>query len=194
MEIFGRAGLIDLFFLIICLRIFYISISRGFLSESFKILGLLSGSFFAFQYYFFIGGILSKRIPFLHPESFYFIAFLLILLGIGIIFSFLRIIVTFLFKKKERSFTEKGLSFLIGGLRASFFISVIIFLLHLLPFNSLYFRHTLSYDIFKNIAPKFYLVSFNLYKKIIPIATLNKEVEEYYGTKKTLSRDNKERN
>jgi len=183
---FGQV-FVDLFFLIICLRVIYISISRGILRESFKIIGLFFGSFFAFQYYFSLSESISKKIPFLSSEYFLFLSFLLILLGVGLVFTFAGLIAASLFGKKETSLKKKLLSFFLGAFRASFLVSIIIFLLHLSPLDSKHFCHTISYSITKNIGPKIYLMSFKMYNKFNPEVVLNKEVKEYYEIEKSLS-------
>ena len=185
-ESFGQV-FIDLFFLIICLRVIYISISRGILRESFKIIGLFFGSFFAFQYYFSLSESISKKISFLNREYFLFFSFLLIFLGVGLVFTFAGLIAASLFGKKEAYLRRRLLSFFLGAFRASFLVSVIIFLLHLSPLDSKHFCHTISYSITKNIGPKIYLMSFKMYNKFNREAALNKEVEKYYETKRSLS-------
>ena len=185
-ESFGQV-FIDLIFLIICLRVIYISISQGILRESFKIIGLFFGAFFAFQYYLSLSESIGKKIPFLSPEYFLFLSFLLVLLGVGLVFAFAGLIAVSLFGKKKTSLKEKLLSFFLGAFRASFLVSVIIFLLHLSPLDSKHFCHTIAYSITKNIGPKIYLMSFKMYNKFNPKAALNKEVEEYYEANKSLS-------
>ena len=189
-ESFGQF-FIDLFFLIICLRVIYISISRGILRENFKIIGLFFGSFFAFQYYFSLSESISKKVSFLNREYFLLFSFFLILLGVGLVFTFMGLIAASLFGKKKAYLKERLLSFFLGAFRASFLVSVIIFLLHLSPLDSKHFCHTISYRITKNIGPKIYLISFKMYNKFNPEAVLNKEVEEYYEVKKSLSGNGK---
>ena len=151
------------------------------------------GSLFAFHYYSYLSGIISKKIPFLSKEYFLFFSFLLIFLGVGLIFTLIRLIVTSFFKKSEIYLKERLLVLGTGVFRALFLASVLIFSLHLSPLDSKHFCHSISYSIFKDIGPKIYLTSFKVYNKLNPEVTVNKEVEEYYETKKSLSRSNKER-
>jgi uncharacterized membrane protein required for colicin V production len=191
MEISAQAAVIDIFFLILCLRILYISVSRGIVCEVLKIIGLLAGALFAFQYYSSIAATASNKIPFFRKEHLEGVVFFLILLVIGIVFHFVQLIVTFLFKREQIPRGERWLSFFLGGTRVSFSLSVIIFLLSLFSFTPQDIYRTISYGLFKNIAPKVYLVSFGFYNKINPKAVLNKEVEAYYETEKSLSGDSK---
>ena len=191
MEIPARAEFIDLIFLILCLRIIYISVSRGIVQESFKLIGLLVASFFAFHYYSLLGDAIQNKISFLNREYLYFTSFLLILLGVRTVFNLLRLIVTLLFKIGHASPTERWLGLFLGGVRAVFLSSIIIFLLVLSPLNPKYFSNSLSYAFFKNIAPKIYLLSYNLYSKFNSSSVSNEEVERYYKTLGTTSEQNK---
>lgn len=189
MEITARAALIDLFFLILCLRIIYISVSKGALQEIFKVVGLLLSSLFAFHFYSFLGDSISNKITILSKDHLYFISFLVIFFGIGAIFNLLRLIIALLFKreKEEVSRQERWVGLFIGGFRAAYLSSIILFLLYLSPLNWHFFNDTISYKVFKNIAPKVYLLSFNAYSKFYTEAQVNKEVEEYYEIKQSLS-------
>jgi len=189
MEIFGSQPFVDLFFLILCLRVIYISISRGIVCESFKLAGVLLGSFFAFHYY----SSLADKIPFLSREYFLLIAFISIFLWIRLILTLSRMIVTFFCKKDGVCFKARVVSLFLGAFRASLIGSVIFFSLHLSPLDSKYFCHSISYSIFKDISPKIYLVALKGYGKFNPKIIVNKEVEKYYEAEKPLSGNSKER-
>jgi len=193
MEISGSQTFIDLFFLILCLRVVYISISRGIVSESFKLTGLLLGAFLAFHYYYSFADKISDKIHFLSREYFLLFSFLLIFLGIRLIFTLARLIVTFFFKKEESAFKERVVLFFLGVFRASLIGSVIIFSLHLSPFDSKRFHHSLSYSLLKNFGPKIYLMTFKVYDKISFKMVVNKEVVKYYEAKKSLPRNSQKR-
>ncbi|MCK4912134.1 MAG: CvpA family protein, partial [Candidatus Omnitrophica bacterium] len=177
----------------LCLRVVYTSITRGIVCESFKILGLLFGAFFAFHYYFALGEGISGKIHILSKEYFLLFSFLLIFLGIRLIFTLSRLIVTFFFKKKESYFKERATLFFLGVLRASLIGSILLFLLHLSPLGSKRFSHSISYGIFGNIGPKIYLMAFKGYNKVNSKAVVNKEVVKYYEAEKSLSRNSKKR-
>ena len=51
METIAAGSWIDIFFLILCLYTIYIAVSRGPQREILRIIGVLVGSFFAFQHY-----------------------------------------------------------------------------------------------------------------------------------------------
>jgi uncharacterized membrane protein required for colicin V production len=192
-----KLWMIDILFTILCLRISYIAVSRGILVEFFKILGIFFSSIFAFQFYPFLTSLLSNKLSFSNKIYFKFVSFLIIFLIIVIAFTLLRKIIESFFKRQEkeqeRASSEKLLSLLVGILRFAFLSSAIIFLLYLLPLKSNYCKG-ISCRIFKNVAVKAYLVSFNFYNKVIPgNLKLNTEVEKYYETKDSLPRDSKKR-
>ncbi len=187
MGISARAAFIDLFFLILCLRIIYISVSKGAGHEIFKTLGLLVSGLFAFHFYSFLGQSINDKISFLSKEYLYFFSFLGIFLGVGAIFNLLGLITALLFKQEVVSKPQRWIGLFFGVFRALFLSSIIVFLLHLSPLNSQYFDDTISYKIFKNVAPKVYLLSFKVYNKIYKQAQINKEVEGYYEAKRALS-------
>ena len=193
MKIFGSQIFIDLVFLILCLRVIYISISRGIVREIFKLTGLFLGSFFAFHYYFSLANNISDKIPFLNREYFLLFSFLVILLGVRLIFTFSRLITAFFFKREEICLKERVALFFLGAFRTSLLGSVIFFSLYLSPLDSKYFCHSISYSIFKNIGPKIYLTAFKIYDKISFKTVVNKEVEEYYEAKNPLPRNGKKR-
>ena len=185
---------IDLFLLIVFLRVIYIAISRGVINESFKIAGLFVSGWFSFHYYFPLGNKIGSKILFFSEEHLYFISFFLIFFIVKIIFSLLRLIVVSLFKRKEIPLYERWLLFFLGGGRAAILCSVIGFSLYLSPLDSKYLNESVSYSLFKNIAPKAYLTSFEFYSKINPNVILNEKIKEYYETEKSLSGSNKKGN
>ncbi len=189
MEISGSQTLIDLVFLILCLRVVYISMSRGIISESFKLTGLLLGSFFAFHYYSFLADKISDKIPFLGRGYFLLFSFLLILLGVRLIFSLSRLILTFFFKRGEVGLKERRVLFFLGVFRAFLIGSIIFFSLYLSPLDSKRFCHSISYSISKNVGPGIYLVAFKVYDKLSPRIVVNKEVKNYYEDKEPLPRN-----
>ncbi len=179
-ELFKGQAAIDLFFLLVFVRIIYISLSRGSLRENFKIIGLLVSSFFAFQYYPLLGDDINAKIPFINKEFLYFISFSLIFSGIIIAFGVTGTIITLFLKRDEIDLAERWFLLFAGIFRAAFLSSVIFFLFHLSPIGSKRFSGSISYRVFKNIEPKIYLIAANGYSKFYPKAELNREVKTYY--------------
>ena len=174
---------IDLFFLILCLGTIYVSISRGLLCEIFKVVGLLLGAFAAFHFYLLLSIKISGKMAFLKSKFLYLIAFFLIFFSIRMVFTFLRLIVSAIIKKKyvldEKSYIDKTVLIFIGGARGAFFSSVIFFILFLSPLDVKYFNKGISYGLFKNFAPESYLAIAALCSKFNPQIELNEEVRNY---------------
>ncbi len=176
-------NLIDLFFLTLCLGIIYASISKGLLCEMFKVSGLLLGAFFAFQYYLFFSDKISGKIFFLKPKLLHVIIFFSIFISVRMVFTFLRLIVSSMLKKKyvldEKSYTEKLILIFVGVFRGVFFSSVIFYILFLSPIDSKYFNKGISYGMFKNFAPGIYLAAAKLGSEFNPQMKVNEEAEKY---------------
>ncbi|UCD15318.1 MAG: CvpA family protein [Candidatus Omnitrophota bacterium] len=194
MGIIERLYVIDFIVAALCLKVVYTAVSRGLVNEIFKSTGLLIGSLFAFHYYPHLAAKVEANFPFLNKKYLSFVLFLLIFLGVMTVFSIVRKIVAFLYKKEEISVKERWVSFIIGGLRFVFLSSIIFFLMHLYSFNQRHYSKSISYSVFKNVAPKVYLVSLdflNFYKIGSPKGS-NKEVKKYYEIRTPLSGNNKE--
>jgi len=184
MEVTFKAEFIDLFFLILCLRVIYIAVSRGLVSENFRIAGIFVSSFFAFQYFASLGDNLQTKVLFLNAEYLYLASFILIFFATNIIFSLARLIAVFLYRKKESTIGENWLLLFIGAFRAAFLSSVIIFALRLSPLDSKYFHNSISSNMFSSIAPNIYFVSFGAYNNLINSeAVQNPKVKEYTNYK-----------
>jgi len=187
MEVTARASLIDLFFLILFLRVAYISVAKGLLVEAFKIAGLLVSSFFAFHYYPYFADKVVGKIPLLSKEYLQFVSFCSIFLATGVIFIFLRLIAIFLVRREDVPLIERRLAFFAGIFRAAFLSSMIFFILYLFPFKLQPQNPGISYRMLKNFGPKAYLIALDFYnKKINKNVILNKEVEKYYEAEKHL--------
>ncbi len=178
MDIIGKPEIIDIFFLIFFLRITYIAISRGFLREFCKILGLLSAAFFAFHFYFDLAEIIRIKINFINPAYLYSISFFLIFIVIKIIFSLINLIINLFLPKGEIS-GKKRIGLLgMGIFRSLFLFSTIFFFLSISSFNPSYFENSLSYNLSKKISPGFYLITAKIVKKFNNNFTINEEVDK----------------
>jgi uncharacterized membrane protein required for colicin V production len=189
--------LLDFIFIILCVRISYIAITRGVLKELFKILGLVCSSLFAFHWYPFLADKIEARlaaspVPLIGGKSLYFISFLLLLLLLFFAFAFLSMISTSLTKKEEISLAEKRLAFFMGLFRAVFLSSVMLFVIYLSPLHPKIFESSLSYRTLKKVAPGIYLGAIRIYNLVAP-AKPSKEVKAYYEAKRHLPEDSKSR-
>jgi uncharacterized membrane protein required for colicin V production len=128
-ETINRLNWLDVFLLIICIRIGYKGIRTGIFVEGFKLLGTLLGLFLALHYY---AGLSKGFKAFLSGlprgwlDSLAF--FLLILAGYMVLFL-LRIILSFLVKMEAVNLVNKWGSFFVAMARAVFAGSFIVFFL-----------------------------------------------------------------
>ncbi|MBD3264954.1 MAG: hypothetical protein GF375_07605 [Candidatus Omnitrophica bacterium] len=182
MEIAGKPEVIDIFFLITCLRITYISARNGLLKESFKIVGVVAGIFLSFYYFVPAGSWLNQKVFFLQKDFSEFLSFLLIFSASILLLSFLRIAVGLFFKRENFSRRERLVSVVIGGVRAVFFSSIVLFMLILSPLPRRYFEKSFSWEVFRLPAPAMYIFVFETFKKSVPQERTEIKIENYYKT------------
>jgi len=179
MEVSWGTTAIDIFFLLLCLGIVYSAVSRGIVHEFFKLTGLLFAIFFAFHYYPLLGKSLENRVSVVNANYAQAVSFLVIFAGITIVFNLARLIVTFLFRREHIALAERWLSLCTGLIRAALTISVLFFLAHLAGHGSDRLPRTISYKVFKTVAPHAYLALYTVYSKFGPQATVNDAVQKY---------------
>lgn len=177
MGIFSGFGLIDIIFIILCLRISYEAASKGFFVEILKILALFINSIFTFQFYPFIAEKISNKISFLDKGYLKAVVAIVLFSIIGIIFGLLIKVIDALLKRKEIPSAEKYAALVFGFVRLAFLASFIVFLLCLFPAKPQILAGYTS-RIFKGIAPKTYLATAGLYGKLSPQFSVNTEVEK----------------
>ncbi len=188
MGIAGRPEVIDIFFLVILLRIIYIAASRGFLREFCKLAGLFCASFLAFGFYPYLSEIVRTRVSFINPNFLHFIAFFLIFVVVRLTFSLVILIIGLFLPKPEASAKDKVLLLGLGSFRAVFFLSVIFFSLSLLSFNPRYIRDSLTYNLFKKVAPSVYLFSAGIVRRLNEDFEVNTRVEGYLREDKPVKK------
>jgi uncharacterized membrane protein required for colicin V production len=194
MDIIEHFKFIDSVVLLILLRVLYIAIKNSLFCEFIKLGGVFFASFLSFQYYpiilrkFSSEGSIRQYLDF----SSFFAIFITVIL----IFSFLRRLAMLLEEPMKSGYPslKRWFSFFLGLVRASLLVSTFIFAFYLLPPEANPFRGSLSYKVFKDIAPKSYILTFGPYKKVVSRAQFNKEVKDYYEGRKILPRDSKKRN
>lgn len=156
---------LDLFIIIILIRICYTAIKAGFPAELFKIAGLILATYLSLHYYSGLSSFLSGLIgpkntlsALLSPVSFIFLA------GAGIFaFSLLRRIFLKLVKMEAVSSLNKWGGFVLGITRAFLFASLVVFIFVISGTGYLKRSVTASYSgkaVFK-IAPATYAWVFN---------------------------------
>jgi len=163
-EILKQINWIDIFVVIILLRICYISIRNGMPLEFFKLLGTLVATYLSLQYYAILVGILKEHLPKnIAVELAAFITFI-ILAAVGYLVLVLLRQVFFKFVKVEPIPTlNKWAGVIFGVLRGFLFLSLILFALVLSPLP--YFKNSVkvSYSgkFILKIAPRTYNLIWN---------------------------------
>ncbi|MFO8052974.1 MAG: CvpA family protein [Candidatus Omnitrophota bacterium] len=184
MDIAGRPEIIDIFFLILFLRIVYVAASRGVLREACKLIGLISASLFAFHFYPNLAEIVRNKISFINPNYLYSVSFFLIFIVIRIIFSLLNLIISLFLPRAEISAKKRTVLLAAGTFRGLLLFSTIFFFLNLVSFNPDYLKNSFSYSLSKRIAPSFYLISAKLFKGLDRTFTINEKAEDYLNQKR----------
>jgi len=194
MALIKEFGFIDIVLLSLCLLIIYEALSRGFLLEILKFIGVFFSAIFSFHLYPFLAAGISGKLPFLAKDCSKFAAFCLLFFPTIFTFGILCRILGSLFKREEISFLEKTLAVFFGLIRILFLSSIVVFLIYLFPARNNFFTKGISKEFLKNIAPKIYLVSIKSYKKIKPNFNANEEVEKLYEIKSDISGNSKKGN
>lgn len=179
MDIAVRLRIVDLFFLIVLLRMGYIAASRGWFFEISKVFGLLSASFLAFNFYPGLAESIAAEVKFIRPGWFYPFAFFFVFVAVSLVFSLLNLIVGLFLPKKEIPAKKKLVLLLVGFFRAVFFASTLFFFSHLTVFSPGYKENSLSYSLSKKTAPGFYLFSSGLIKRFRKDFQVNDKVRDY---------------
>jgi len=184
---------VDFLSLALLIRICYIAFSRGILYESVKLIGVFLASFLSLQYYSFFLAELFDKEPFsfnisvLNTISFFIIFFFTLF-----IFFFITRGIALIVKSDRHLLWERIIAIILGILRGSIIISILLFCL-LVFFSQRSVERSLSFKVFKKIAPIAYMKTYPIYKRINSSIKVNKEVFEYYEIIKNLPRGNKER-
>jgi len=174
---------VDIVFLLIFIRIIYISFVEGLLNESLKLLGLVFAIFLSLHCYSSFFGFLAKGPFSLNQDWLNFVSFVTILSVVLIICHFIKKVVLIALKKEEHSRIERLISLFFGLVRVSFFVSIFMFLSWLYPLANKKPLDGFFYCAFKNVAPYFYIQGFRSYKIINRQSEINKEVVDYYEVK-----------
>lgn len=184
---------IDIFFIILWLKIAHTAVSGGLLREFIENIGVVISSLFAFHYYPYLKEVLFEKFTFINEPYKFFLSFAAIFfLGI-FIFFWVRRIFAALFESKEFPRWQRWLSFLLGNFRFLLLSSLIIFSLSGFSFYNKNIKESLSFKAVYKIAPFVYL-SLGRYLETKKVIThINKEVKNYYETKKNIPGNSKKR-
>lgn len=169
---------VDIFILILIIRITYIGIKRGLVTELFKILGTILSIFLSMHYYPKLGNFIHERSPL--PLGFAdFISFLALVIMGHLFFLMLRTTFLLLVRIEPQNILNKWGGLILGILRGLLAVSLFISILCLSTIK--YFeksaKRSFSSNYLSKIAPKTYEFLFdNLFIKFSPKERLNEEI------------------
>lgn len=168
MEPVSNFNWIDIVAGIILIRIFYISVQKGFIVEFFKVFGTFVSLFFSYHFYIRFSVFLSRFISFFAGDIGQLLIFIFLFFFIYILFRYIRVILTLLFKIEPHYVIERWFSLVLGVVRGLLFLSLLFFVMNMSGFK--YIRKSLkgsmSYPYIKRVVPFTYQVGFNVYKYI----------------------------
>ena len=177
----GKVPWIDIFSLVVFIRVVYIALRRGILNEFVKFTGVFVASFFSLQYYSsFLGSVFGKAPFFFSRVWLNTISFFIIFLISTFVSFLIRRAVTLIFRREKYFLWERITAVVLGILRALLLVSVFVFFFYSVPFLKTGVIKSTSFKITKGIAPAVYIKMYRVYRKINPPADINKEVEDYY--------------
>ncbi len=152
---------LDIFILIIILRICYIASKTGLPSEFFKFIGTLLASCVSMHYYVAISDSVRALVPVIKDipaEVLDFVIFLTLAIGTYLVFVVLRNITNNLLKIEAVSTLNKWGGLLLGSLRSLFLVSFIVFVMAVSPVN--YLKLSVKHSYF---GPRVFSVSTGTY-------------------------------
>ncbi len=144
LNILRQFNWVDIFCVIVLIRICCVAIKHGFPEELFKLLGTLSAVYLALHYYITFPYYIVKRIGVKNiPQDYltFFSFFLLAALGY-LIFVLLRKLVCHFIRMEAVSGLNKWGGLVLGIVRSFLFMSLMIFVFAIAPAD--YFRHSVN--------------------------------------------------
>ena len=149
MEVASKINWVDVLVLIVVLRISYVALHDGFSHEIFPLIGTTCTGIICYSYYNTVSVYLSGRLesllksaPKIPSAAWNFIAFLLLVIVVGLSFKFLRALVDKLVKVTWHPFVESIGGLICGILRASVVLSVVLVFISLIKLP--YLNHSIN--------------------------------------------------
>lgn len=144
LNILERFNWVDIFFVILLIRICYVAIKNGFSVELFKLLGTLSAVYLSLHYYiifpdYIVGRIGAKNIPLEYLTFFSFIA--LAILGYSIFMLLSKVFSRFIQLEAVPNLNKWG-SLILSIIRSFLLVSLILFIFVIAPTG--YFRNSVK--------------------------------------------------
>lgn len=184
-QFFKSINWVDVALAALFIRVVFISVKTGFITETFKLLGVLAGLYLALHYYEYLATLVAQKTT-LPIESWEFIFFVAIWGLAVLIFKFMRDGVLLLFKVEttHQGFDKYGAGVL-GVLRAILLCSMTVFTLLLME-HPVVHRQVVSaygYKATAKVAPNTYSFMFNnLIGKLFEGQKFNADVYAVVGS------------
>lgn len=141
MDIFSRLNWVDIFVIIIVMRISYVAFQDGLSHQIFPLIGTIGTAVIALHYYHNIALYLYQNAIRLPVKALDFLSFILLLIGVGLIFKLLRVFSDKIINVTWHPLVEKAGGLLFGFMRSCVVASVILMILALTPLS--YLQHSI---------------------------------------------------
>ena len=141
MDIIHKINWIDILVVIIVLRISYVALQDGLSHEIFPLLGTIATACISARYYNDLA-VFAQGMTGVPATSLDLVAFIILIIAIGLIFKLIRVLVDILMKVTWHPFVEKFGGLIFGVLRASVVLSIILMIMLLTPFT--YLHHSIK--------------------------------------------------
>jgi len=133
MNILTKLNWIDILVIILLFRVTYVAFQDGLSHEIFPLIGSICTVVLALHYYHNLAIFISKHFLNIPVQVLDFLVFLLLVLGMGFIFKFLKVFVDNFMKVTWHPAVEKFGGLVIGLLKATVVVSIVLTMLALLP-------------------------------------------------------------
>jgi uncharacterized membrane protein required for colicin V production len=141
MDIFSRLNWVDIFVIIIVMRISYVAFQDGLSHQIFPLIGTIGTAVIALHYYHNIALYLYQNAIRLPVKVLDFMSFILLLVGVGLIFKLLRTLSDKIINVTWHPLVEKLGGLFFGFMRSCVAASVILMVLALMPLP--YLQHSI---------------------------------------------------
>ncbi|HTY45621.1 MAG TPA: CvpA family protein [Patescibacteria group bacterium] len=178
---------VDIFVIILLLRICYVSLKNGFLLEFFKLLGTVAAIYCAMHYYTRVSGSIGALMKLGKNGQlaiFDFLSFIVLALLGYAVFWVIRELIARLFKAEAVPTLAKWGGLVVGVARAFLFLSFVLFALYLSPVDYMHDSIPASYSGKKiiQVAPNLYVGLWeSVFSKFMTGEKMNETVRQVQG-------------
>ena len=137
MEILTRLNWVDILIIIVMLRISYVSFQDGLSHEIFPFIGTIATIVLTLRYYAKVSYIISQYLGNVQTEVLNVISFVGLIIVMGMIFKFVKVILDKIIKVTWHPLIEKFGGLIIGIGRAAVVTSIILIMMTMLPLSYL---------------------------------------------------------